>query len=84
MMITTTGIGTMNEPFPGYIGWPSLNDLWKGCNLAHGLMPTPLQQFALASGHTVKVATYHRTGTKRSSESSFFCSQSIPSHSIND
>eukprot|EP00298_Acanthocystis_sp_HF-20_P014582 c20828_g1_i2.p1 GENE.c20828_g1_i2~~c20828_g1_i2.p1 ORF type:complete len:707 (-),score=235.75 c20828_g1_i2:6-2126(-) len=58
------GIGVMNEPLPGFIGWPRLDDLWKGSNLKRGAMPTPFESMKLSSGFTCNIKTYSKIGTR--------------------
>jgi hypothetical protein len=50
------GYDTMNEPDPGFIGWPDLNA--HGGLLRLGESPTPLQAMALGAGIPQEVAIY--------------------------
>jgi hypothetical protein len=50
------GYDTMNEPYPGFIGWPDLNQ--PGGFLLLGESPTPFQAMALGEGFPQEVAIY--------------------------
>jgi len=53
------GFGTMNEPLPGFVGLHHLGRL--SGPLKNGLMPTPFEGMALASGHPMRVARHSIT-----------------------
>ena len=50
------GFGTMNEPMPGWVGWPSLLKLYGP--LRNGHMPTAFEGMHLASGGSLQVGVY--------------------------
>jgi hypothetical protein len=50
------GYDTLNEPHPGFIGWPDLNA--HGGLLRLGESPTPFQAMALGAGCPQEVAVY--------------------------
>ncbi len=59
------GYDTMNEPSPGYIGWPDLNT--TGGSLRLGESPTPFQAMLLGSGFPQQVEVWRigLTGIRR-------------------
>jgi len=59
------GYDTMNEPSPGYIGWPDLNT--HGGLLCLGESPTPFQAMLLGAGFPQQVEVWHMglTGLRR-------------------
>jgi hypothetical protein len=52
------GIGSMNEPSAGYIGWQGLTQTDGKIYLRAGATPTPLQGMALGAGISQKVARW--------------------------
>lgn len=50
------GIGTMNEPLPGYVGLKRLDRL--SGPLKNDLMPTPFEGMALGAGHAMRIGRY--------------------------
>ena len=51
------GLGVMNEPHPGFIGYGDLRGL-ENVTLALGPMPSPFQAMIAASGYSVRVKAY--------------------------
>ncbi|KAG0368227.1 hypothetical protein BC939DRAFT_531536 [Gamsiella multidivaricata] len=50
---TVMGFDTLNEPSPGYLNHPNLNELLELADLQIGACPTPFQGLELAQGRTV-------------------------------
>lgn len=51
----------MNEPHPGYIGLPTIDEWNYNTDLHLGAYPSPLQGFALGAGHATSVPVYTRS-----------------------
>ncbi|KAF9570262.1 hypothetical protein EC968_002033 [Mortierella alpina] len=56
---TVMGFETMNEPSPGYLNHPNLNELLELADLRIGTCPTPAQGMELAQGRQVKCQVWH-------------------------
>ncbi len=52
------GYDSLNEPSPGWIGWPDITSLGQGTFLAKGVTMTPFQSMQAASGHSVEAPVY--------------------------
>ncbi|KAG0049600.1 hypothetical protein BGZ83_005557 [Gryganskiella cystojenkinii] len=59
---TVMGFDSLNEPSPGYLNHPDLNELLELADLPIGTCPTPIQGFELAQGRTVKCAVWQTGG----------------------
>ncbi|KAI1303378.1 hypothetical protein EDD11_005406 [Mortierella claussenii] len=59
---TVMGFDTLNEPSPGYLNHPNLNELLELADLQIGTCPTPIQGLQLAQGRTVECQVWHTGG----------------------
>ncbi len=56
------GYECINEPSPGYIGWPDLNQSWMPrLGGDRGVMPTPYQSMLLTEGYPQEVDVWENT-----------------------
>ncbi len=60
-LMNIVGFDTLNEPDPGYIGFPDIGSLSKQGLLCLGPVPTPFQAMLLGSGHPQSVNVWKFT-----------------------
>ncbi|KAF9208132.1 hypothetical protein BGZ49_009685 [Haplosporangium sp. Z 27] len=59
---TVMGFDSLNEPSPGYLNHPDMNELLELSDLQIGVCPTPFQGLQLAQGESVKCDVWETGG----------------------